>query len=165
VTNQVRLSWIGEIRRLTVENNLTENPVEEGVLHVKLLNQPFAGGSNSKHRADGDLIHKRDESIVVVNPGALRETSEDPMNLIPIECSVGEELIRENPLAGDDVVATGPGNNFPCPIAHQGPILLHSRTSLTQDVLSKTTDDDPSCHPTDQCSTRSCPLQHSKVPC
>jgi hypothetical protein len=98
--------------------------MEEGVLHVKLLNRPFAGGSNPKHRVDGGWLHNQAESLIVINPGALRKTPEDPMSLVPIKHSVGEVLVRENPLASDDVGATGLENKFPCPIAHQSPILL-----------------------------------------
>jgi hypothetical protein len=79
------------------------------------------GGGNCKHRADGGHLHNRAESLVVVNPRALRETPEDPVSLVPIECSVGDELVCENPLVGDDVGGTGLGNKFPCPIAHQVP--------------------------------------------
>jgi hypothetical protein len=56
----------------------------------------------------------------------MRETPENPASLVPIERSIGEELVCETPLACDDVGATGPGNKFSCPIAHQGLILLHS---------------------------------------
>jgi hypothetical protein len=37
--------------------------------------------------------------------------------------------VQKDPLVSDDVGAMGLGQMFPCPIAHQGPVLLiHSRT-------------------------------------
>jgi hypothetical protein len=41
------------------------------------------------------------------------------------------KLVREDPLVGDDVGATGPGDKLPGPIAHQGPIfVLHGRVPI-----------------------------------
>jgi hypothetical protein len=118
VTNKIRLSWIGETHRLTAENSLAESPVEEGVLHIEQLNQPFTGGSNGEHRADDGRLHIRVESLLLVNPGVLCEILEDPARLVTIERPIGEELVHEDPLASDDVGATGPEYRFPCPIAH-----------------------------------------------
>jgi hypothetical protein len=75
--DQVRVSWISEPCGLTTENGLAEGVMEEGVLHIKLLNWPVAGDSSSKHRTDGGRFHNWVESLVVVDPRALSETSED----------------------------------------------------------------------------------------
>jgi hypothetical protein len=105
--------------------------VEEGVLHIKLLNWPVAGDSSSKHRADGGRFHNRAESLVVVDPMALSETLEDLAGFVAIKRPISMKLVRENPLAGDDVGATGPGDKLPGPIAHQNPVLiLHSRAAI-----------------------------------
>jgi hypothetical protein len=41
------------------------------------------------------------------------------------------KLVHEDPLAGDDVGATGLVDKLPGPIAHQGPVLiLHSRAPI-----------------------------------
>jgi hypothetical protein len=77
VTYQIWTGWIGESRGLTVEDGLTKSVVEEGVLHIKLLNRRVAGGSNGEHRVD-----------ISVNPEALCETSEDPARLVAIESPV-----------------------------------------------------------------------------
>jgi hypothetical protein len=73
------------------------------------------------------------ESLIVVNPGAPRETSEDPASLVAIKCPIREEPVREDPLIDDNIGATGSRNKFPCPIAHLGPVLLHSRASIRID--------------------------------
>jgi hypothetical protein len=77
--------------------------MEEDVLHIQLLNQPFTGGSNGKHRVDGGRLHNRAESLIVVNPGVLRETLEDLASLVAIKHPIGEELVLEDPLDDDDV--------------------------------------------------------------
>jgi hypothetical protein len=94
---------------LTAQNSLTESPIEKGILHIELLNQLFAGGKNGEHRADGGWLYNGIESLIVVNPGMLRETPEGPASLVAIEHLAGEELVREDSLVGDDIGATGPG--------------------------------------------------------
>jgi hypothetical protein len=75
-------------------------------------------------------FHNRAESLIVVHPGVLSEAPENPASLVAVESPIREELVCEDPLVGDDVGAAGLGNKFPCPIAHQGPILLlHSRAA------------------------------------
>jgi hypothetical protein len=48
----------------------------------------------------------------------LSESLEDPASLVAIKGSVGAKLVREDPLVGDDVGATGPGDKLIGPIAH-----------------------------------------------
>jgi hypothetical protein len=48
--------------------------MEEGILHIKLLNWPVTRDSNSEHHANGDQFHNQAKSLVVVNPRALSET-------------------------------------------------------------------------------------------
>jgi hypothetical protein len=42
--------------------------MEEGVVHIKLLNWPITGDSSSKHHADGGWFHNQVESLIVVDP-------------------------------------------------------------------------------------------------
>jgi hypothetical protein len=102
--------------------------VEEGVLHIKLLNWSVAGDNSSKHRVDNGRFHNRAESLVVVDPRMLGETPKDQVGFVAIKRPIGTKLVCENPLAGDDVGATGPGDKLSGLIAHQSPVLvLHSR--------------------------------------
>jgi hypothetical protein len=103
-----RVSWIHEPCGLTAENSLAEGVVEEGVLHIELLNWPVAGDSNSEHHANDGQFHNRAKSLVVVDPEVLSETSKDPASLIVIKGPIGAKLVREDPLVGDDIGATGP---------------------------------------------------------
>jgi hypothetical protein len=130
-TNQVGVSWINEPCGLTAENSLAEGAVEEGVLHIELLNWPVVGDNNSEHRANSGQFHNRAESLIVVDPRALSETPKDPASLVAIKGPVGTKLMREDPLVGDDVGVTRLGDKLPGLIAHQGPILvLHSCTPI-----------------------------------
>jgi hypothetical protein len=128
---QVGVSWISEPCGLTVENGLAEGVVEEGALHIKLLNCPVAGDSSSKHCADGGRFHNWAESLIVVDPSALSETPEDPTGFVAIKRPIGMKLVHENPIVGDDVGATRSGDKLPGPIAHQSPVLvLHSHAPI-----------------------------------
>jgi hypothetical protein len=117
--DQVRVSWIIKPYGLTAKNSLAEGVMEEGVLHIELLNWLVAGDNNSEHRVNGGQFHNRAESLIVVDPGALSETPEDPASLVAIKGPVGTKLMREDPLA------------------HQGLVLvLHSRAPIGVDKRS-----------------------------
>jgi hypothetical protein len=122
---------IDETRGLTAEDSLRESAVEEGILHIELLNGPVMGDSTGEHHANGGQFHNWAESFIIVDSGALSETLKDPASLVAIKGTVSAELVHEDPLAGDGVGSLRPGNKLPGPIAHQGPILiLHSCTPI-----------------------------------
>jgi hypothetical protein len=105
--------------------------MEEGILHIKLLNRPVMGDSSGEHRPHGGRFHNRAESLVVVDSGALSETPKDPASLVAIEGPVSVELVREDPFASDDIGALRSWNKVPYPITHQGPVLiLHNRALI-----------------------------------
>jgi hypothetical protein len=104
--------------------------VEDGILHVELLNELVTEDSSGEHRANGGRFHNRAESLVVVNSEALSETPKDPTDLVAIKGPVNAELVCEDPLAGDNVGALRSGNKLLGLIAHQGFILLHSRSPM-----------------------------------
>jgi hypothetical protein len=105
--------------------------MEEGIFHVELLNGPRTGDSSGEHRANSGRFHNWTEDLIVVDPEALSETPKDPMGLVVIKGPVSTELIRENPLAGDNIGAPRSGNQLTCPIIDQGVVLfLHSCTPM-----------------------------------
>jgi hypothetical protein len=81
--------------------------------HVELLNWPVTGDSNGEHRANSGQFYNRAESLIVVDSGALSETPKDPTGLVAIQGPVSTELVREDPLAGDNVGALRSGNQLP----------------------------------------------------
>jgi hypothetical protein len=103
VTNQVGVSWIGKTRGLAAVDSLSEGAMEEGILHIELLNQPVMEDSSGEHHAHGDRFHNRAESLVVVDSGALSETPKDLASLVAIEGPVSAKLVCEDPFANDDV--------------------------------------------------------------
>jgi hypothetical protein len=131
VTNQIRVSRVGEARGLAVEDCLRESAMDEGIFHVELLNGPGTGDSSGGHRANSCEFHNWGEGLVLVDPGALSETPKDPTGLVVIKGPVSTKLMRETPLAGDNVGALRSGNQLPGSIADQGIVLfLHSHTPM-----------------------------------
>jgi hypothetical protein len=105
--------------------------MEEGILHIKLLNRVVMGDSSGEHRVHGGRFHNRDESLIVVDSRALSETLKDPASLVAIEGPVSAELAREDPFSDDDVGALRSWNKVSGPITHQGPVLiLYSRAPI-----------------------------------
>jgi hypothetical protein len=131
VTDQVRVSRVSEARGLAAEDRLRESVVKEDIFYVELLNGQGTGDSRGEHRANSGQFYDRVEGLVVVDSGALSETPKDPTGLVAIKGPVSTELVREEPLVGDNVGALGSGNQLPSPIADEGPVfVLHSRTPM-----------------------------------
>jgi hypothetical protein len=131
VTNQIEVSWIGKTRGLAAVDSLSEGAMEEGILHIELLNRPVMGDSSDEYCAHGGQFHNRVEGLIVVDSGALSETPKDPASLVAIKGPVSAELVCEDLFASDDVGALKSWNKVPCPITHQGPaLILHNRASI-----------------------------------
>jgi hypothetical protein len=131
VTNQVRVSRVGEARGLAAEDCFRESVVEKDIFHIELLNGPGTGDSSGEHHVNNGQFHNRAEGLIVVNPGALSETLKDPTCLVVIKGPISTKLVRENPLVGDNVGALRSGNQLLGPIADQGSVLfLHNHTPM-----------------------------------
>jgi hypothetical protein len=117
-TDQVGSSRIGETYGLAAQDSLSESVVEEGILHIKLLNGLVKGDTSGAHHANGGRFHNQAESLIVVDPGALSETLKDPASLVAIKGTVSMVLVCEDPLAGDHIGVLRPGNKRPGSIAH-----------------------------------------------
>jgi hypothetical protein len=125
------VSWIGETRVLAAVDSFSEGAMEEGILHIKMLNRPVMGDNSGEHRAHGSRFHNRAESLIIVDSGALSETLKDPASLVAIEGPLSVKLVCEDPFASDDVGSLRSWNKVPCPITHQGPVLiLHSHAPI-----------------------------------
>jgi hypothetical protein len=125
------VSRVGEAHGLTAEDCLGESVVEEGILHLELLNGLVTGDSSGEHRVNSGRFYNRAESLIVVDSEALSETPKDPTVLVAIKGPVSTELVREDPLAEDNIGALRSRNQLPGPIADQGSVLfLHSRTPM-----------------------------------
>jgi hypothetical protein len=96
-----------------------------GDMPSRSVGSPSSGGLRRNN------VHNRTESLIVVDSGALSEILKDLVSLVAIEGPVSTELVCEDPFASDDVGALRLWNKVPCPITHQGPIvILHSRAPI-----------------------------------
>jgi hypothetical protein len=57
VIDQVRVSRVGEACGLVAEDCLRVNTVEEGILHVELLNGPVTRDSSGEHRVNSGQFY------------------------------------------------------------------------------------------------------------
>jgi hypothetical protein len=86
---------------------------------------------------NGGWFCNQAESLIIVDSGALSETPKDPASLVAIKGPISMELVREDPLAGDNIGALRLGNKLPSPVAHQGSVLpFHSRMPMWIDKRS-----------------------------
>jgi hypothetical protein len=93
--------------------------------------------SSGEHHANSGRFYNRAEILVIVDSRALSETPNDPTNLVAIKSPVSTELVRKDPLAGDNVGALRSRNQLPGLIADQGSVLFfHSRTPMRIDKHS-----------------------------
>jgi hypothetical protein len=109
-SDQVLVSRVGKAHGLAAEDRLRESTVEEGIFYVELLNGPGTTDSSSKHHTNSGQFYNRAEGLIVVDSGALSETPKDPTGLVAIKGPFSMELVREDPLTGDNVEALRSGN-------------------------------------------------------
>jgi hypothetical protein len=109
-TDQVRVSMVGEACGVAAENCLGESVMEEGIFDVELLNGPSTVYGSSEHHANSGRFYNWAEGLIVVDSRALSETPKDPTGLVVIKGPISTELVREDPLVGDNVGARRSGN-------------------------------------------------------
>jgi hypothetical protein len=125
------VSRVNEARGLVAEDCLRESTVEEYIFHVELLNGTVTGDSSGDHHVNSGRFYNWVEGLIVVDSRAPSETLKDPMGLVAIKSPVSTELVREDPLASDNVRALRSGNQLPGPIVDQGSVVfLHSSTTM-----------------------------------
>jgi hypothetical protein len=60
------------------------------------------------------------EALIIVNTDSLDEDVRNPTSLVPFQGAIKIELVLENPLIGDDVVANGVRDKIPGVVGDQG---------------------------------------------
>lgn len=108
----VRPGGTHEARRLSAIHLLLEIAVEECILHVKLVNGPWAGRGNAKHNANGGRFDNRAECLIVVDALPLSETLHNPMCLVQSQGVIRVELVAIYPLAGHHINTCRSGNQI-----------------------------------------------------
>jgi hypothetical protein len=84
------------------------------------MNWPGVRDSQGKHGLDHGRFDHRAESLIVVDAGSLGEAVKDPVSLVPLQRTVGVELMLENSFAGDNVGANGARDKILGVVGDQG---------------------------------------------
>ena len=87
--------------------------MEESILDIELVNRPLAGESQRENRVNCGRLNDWAKCLGKVNTRALSEATKNPTCLVTLQRTVGEELVLENPLAGDNVGMSGARNQIP----------------------------------------------------
>jgi len=111
--NKVWVSRVLESGRLSSKHCLRQSTMEESILDIELVNRPLAGESQRENRANCGRFNDWAECLGKVNTRALSEATKNPTCLVTLQRTVGEELVLENPLAGDNVGMSGARNQIP----------------------------------------------------
>lgn len=120
----VGVGSVDETRWLDAVNCLGQGTMQEGILHIKLMNGPAAGDGEIEDGANCGWLDDGAEGLVEVNAGALRETAKYPASLVAVQTAIGMELMSKNPLAGDNVGAWWRRDKIPSAVGHQRRVLL-----------------------------------------
>jgi hypothetical protein len=79
---------IDETRWLLTVDSLVELTVEEGVLHVQLVNRPGSGSGNAENSPDGRRFDHRTKHLTVVDAVLLGEAANNLARLVTSESPV-----------------------------------------------------------------------------
>lgn len=120
------MSRVDESGRLGAVDYLLQCAVKKGILNIELMYGPVSRHCKAEHSTHGGRLDDGAEGFVEVNAGTLSETAKDPASLVPVEGTVGLELVLEEPLASDDVGAAWPRNEVPGAVGEKGvELILH----------------------------------------
>jgi hypothetical protein len=92
---------------LSAVDRLRQGAMEEGILHVELVDRLVPGQSESQDSSDSGRLDHRTEGLVVVNPGALGKAPLHIAGLVSLQGPVGMQLQLDDPFPGDHVGAMG----------------------------------------------------------
>ena len=98
-THVLGVSQVDEARRLLTVDLFVEIAMEKSILDVKLMYRPPPRGSDAEDDPDGGRFDNGTKCLIEVDPGLLREASNDPPRLVSRESTGGVELMLEDPLA------------------------------------------------------------------
>lgn len=117
--HKVGLGGVNKAGGLSAVDCLLKCPMEEGILHIQLVNWPIAGDRQAEDGADCGRLDDGAEDLVEVDAVELGEAAKDPASLVPIQTAVGLELVVEDPLASDDIGTVWAGDQVPCTVGLQ----------------------------------------------
>jgi len=94
--------------------------MEEGVLHIKLMDGPIPRVSQSEDGANSSGLDDGTESLIVINSGALCEPTEHPTSLVSVQGAISMKLVFEDPFPGDHICLGRPSNEIPSVVVQEG---------------------------------------------
>jgi hypothetical protein len=98
--------------------------MEEGVLHIKLVNWPVLGVSKREDSTDGGRFDDRTERFIVINSRALGEATKNPAGFVAIKGAISMKLVSENPFSSDYICVTRARNKVPGMVVMEGSALF-----------------------------------------
>jgi len=105
--------------------------MEEGVLHIELVDGPLSRERQGEDGANGRRLHHRAECLIKVHTWSLSEPAQDPASLVPFQRTISLELVLEDPLPGDLISMRWARNQIPGVIPQEGSMLFfHSRPPI-----------------------------------
>jgi len=104
--------------------------VEEGVLHIKLMDGPIPRVSQSEDGANGSGLDDGTESLIVINSGALCEPTEHPTSLVSVQGAISMKLVFEDPFSGDHICLGRPRNEIPSVVVQESSEFFHGPTPV-----------------------------------
>ena len=102
-----RMSRICKTSGLRAVDSLRQCPMEEGILHIELVNWPLSRMSQGEDSTNSSRLDHRAERFIVVNTGTLGKATEDPASLVSVQSPISVKFMFENPLAGDHICCVG----------------------------------------------------------
>jgi hypothetical protein len=105
LTDHVSVSGVDKPNGLFAAHRLHLGAMEEGVLHVELVDRLVPGQCQSQNSSNGGRLDHWTEGFVVVDPMALGEAPEHIAGLIPLQGPVDVQLQLEYPFSGDQIGA------------------------------------------------------------
>jgi hypothetical protein len=94
-TDVVRMSRVDEARGLNAVDLLVKIAMEEGILDVQLVHRPRARGGNAEDDPDSGWLDDGTESLIKVDAGLLRESTNNPSCLVASETTIRAKLVFE----------------------------------------------------------------------
>jgi hypothetical protein len=112
-TDMSRKSRINKPCGLRTVHCFRQNPMEEGVLHIKLMNRPVPGVSQGEDSANGGRLDDRAECLVIVNTRSLCKSAKDPTGFVSVQGAISMELMLEYPFPSNHICLRGSRNEIP----------------------------------------------------
>lgn len=86
------------------------------------MDRPVPGESQTEDDADGGWLDNMTEYLVKVNTRVLSEAAKNPTSLVSIQSTIEQQLVFEDPFAGDDVGVRRAKNGRPGVILDEGQV-------------------------------------------